>query len=122
PATSVAARYPVTGVNTLQSLALDPLVANCTGNSCPSLPLPTRKTANFWLGDSVSGSFYKLNFVTGTPITFTGACPTGCGIQSLFIYGGEGANQPGLASLVLNGSQSTGDSFTATATVLQNTI
>jgi hypothetical protein len=122
PATSVAARYPVTGVNTLQSLALDPLVANCTGNSCPSLPLPTRKTANFWLGDSVSGSFYKLNFATGTPITFTGACPTGCGIQSLVIYGGEGANQPGLASLVLNGSLSTGDSFTATANVLQNTI
>jgi hypothetical protein len=121
PATSVVARYPVAGVSTLQSLALDPLVANCTGNSCSGLPLPTRKTANFWLGDSVRGSFYKLDFATGTPITFTGACPTGCGIQSLVVYGGEGANQAGLASLVLNGSLAT-PLFTATANFLQNTI
>jgi hypothetical protein len=122
PATSVAARYPVTGVSTLQSLALDPLVANCTGNSCSGLPLPTRKTANFWLGDSVSGSFYKLDFATGTPITFTGACPTGCGIQSMVVYGGEGANQPGLASLVSGLTLSSGNLFTASAQFLQNTI
>jgi hypothetical protein len=122
PATSVAARYPVTGVSTLQSLALDPLVANCTGNSCSGLPLPTRKTANFWLGDSVSGSFYKLDFATGTPITLTGACPTGCGIQSMVVYGGEGANQPGLASLVSGLTLSSGNLFTASAQFLQNTI
>jgi len=126
PATSVVARYPVTGVSTLQPLALDPLVANCLGSSCFGTPtsttLPARTTANFWLGDSVRGTFYKLDFATGTPITFTGACPTGCGIQSLVVYGGEGANQPGLASLVLNGSLNSGDAFTATAQFLQNTI
>jgi len=122
PATSVVARYPVTGLNTLQSLALDPLVANCTGNSCSGLPLPTRKTANFWLGDSVSGSFYKLDFATGAPITLTGACPTGCGIQSLVVYGGEGANQPGLASLVSASTLNAGNSFTAGAQFLQNSI
>ena len=122
PATSVVARYPVAGVNTLQSLALDPLVANCTSNNnCSALPLPARKIANFWLGDSGSGSFYKLNFATGTPSLFTGGCPTGCGIQSLVIYGGEGANQPGLASLVSSGTLSS-PSFTATAQFLQNTI
>ncbi|TMC46442.1 MAG: hypothetical protein E6J20_21070, partial [Chloroflexi bacterium] len=113
PATSVVVRYPVTGVSTLQSLALDPLVANCIGNICSGLPLPIRKTANFWLGDSVSGSFYKLDFATGAPSTFTGGCPTGCGIQSLVVYGGEGANQPGLASLVSNFTLNSGSLFTA---------
>ena len=62
-----------------------------------------------------------MDFATGTPITFTGGCPTGCGIQSLVVYGGEGANQPGLASLVLSGSLSS-PLFTATAQFLQNTI
>jgi hypothetical protein len=122
PLTSVVARYPVTSVDTLQSLALDPLVANCTGNSCSSLPLPTRKTANFWMGDSVSGTFYKLDFATGAPITFTGGCATGCGIQSLVVYGGEGANQPGLASLVSNLTLNGGNFFTASAQFEQNSI
>jgi hypothetical protein len=126
PATSVVARYPVTGVSTLQPLALDPLVSNCLGNSCfgtpTSVTLPARTTANFWLGDSVRGNFYKLDFATGTPIPFTGACPTGCGIQSLVVYGGEGANQPGLASLVAASTLNTGDLFTATAQFQQNSI
>ncbi|MHB8216546.1 MAG: hypothetical protein ACYDDS_10750 [Candidatus Sulfotelmatobacter sp.] len=122
PLTSVVARYPVTGVDTLQSLALDPLVASCTGNSCSTLPLPTRKTANFWLGDSASGTFYKLNFASGTPITLTPGCPSGCGIQSLVVYGAEGANQPGLASLVSNLTLNTGNSFTASAQFEQNSI
>jgi hypothetical protein len=122
PATSIIARYPVNGKTTLQSLALDPLVANCMGNICPGLPLPTRKTANFWLGDSGSDSFYKLDFATGNPITLTGGCPTPCGIQSLVVYGGEGANQPGLASLVSGLTLNSANLFTTSAQFLQNTI
>jgi hypothetical protein len=84
--------------------------------------LPARTTANFWLGDSVRGTFYKLDFATGTPILFTGACPTGCGIQSLVVYGGEGANQPGLASLVSASTLNSGNLFTASARFQQNSI
>jgi hypothetical protein len=127
PATSVAARYPVTGVmNTLQSLALDPLVADCTGSAgtaCANrIPSGTnRKVGNFWLGDSGSGTFYKLDFKTGTPITLTPGC-TSCGIQSILVYGGEGSNQPGLASLVSASTLNSGNLFTARAQFLHNTI
>jgi hypothetical protein len=133
PMPSVLARYPVANVTTLQSLALDPLVANCTLNGCPTLPLPARKVTNtnppvaasFWLGDFGSPTIYRQNFAGGTPTSF----PAGAGasqVQSLVVYGGEGANQPGLASLVLNGSLNLCSlpcsPFTATAQFLQNTI
>jgi hypothetical protein len=128
PMPSVLARYPVAGVATLQSLALDPLVANCTGNGCPTLPLPSRKVTNsnplvaasFWLGDFGSGNIYRQSFAGGSPTLFS--ADTGAGrVQSLIVYGGEGANQAGLASLVLNGSLAT-PLFTASAQFLQNTI
>jgi hypothetical protein len=63
-----------------------------------------------------------LDFATGTPITFTGGCPTGCGIQSILVYGGEGSNQPGLASLVSASTLNSGNLFTASAQFLENTI
>jgi hypothetical protein len=129
PATSVVARYPVPSVSTLQSLALDPLVADCTGSSgtaCANgIPSGTnRKVGNFWLGDSGSMSFYKLDLAKGTPILFSPGCPPSpaiCGIQSIVVYGGEGANQPGLASLVSSGTLSS-PLFTASAQFLQNSI
>jgi hypothetical protein len=131
---SVLARYPVTGVTGLQALALDPLVSNCTGSSgtaCSTVAPPARQvtnsniptvTASFWVGDSGSGTIYRQKFAGGSPTTFPGTCPTGCGIQSLVIYGGEGANQPGLASLVLNGTLNSSDLFTKSANFFQNTI
>lgn len=78
PDTSVVARYPVTGVTTLQSLALDPLVANCTSitgtEDCSSI-VPPPTISNFWLGDNGSPNFYKLDFATGTPTEFSANAP-----------------------------------------------
>ncbi|PYX68565.1 MAG: hypothetical protein DMG72_22830, partial [Acidobacteria bacterium] len=65
-----------------------------------SLPLP--KVSNFWLADSGSGTFFGLDFETGTPTTFSTTVPscTLCtGIQSIGIYGAEDAAQPGLTQL-----------------------
>jgi len=126
---AVVARYPIGSQSELQALALDPLVANCTANACSSPTLPNRKLSNFWLADSVSGNIFKVNFANGTFNTYdtntAPFCPSGVcgvGIHSILIYGGEGANQPGLASLVLNGNLNSGNLFTKTANFLQNTI
>ena len=131
--TSVVARYPIGSQTGLQALALDPLVADCTANACSSLTFPNnRKLANFWLADSGSGNVFKVKFADGTFNTYdTNAatyCPSGgCGVglNSIVIYGGEGANQPGLASLVLSSPSNDlqlANQFTATATILNNTI
>ena len=128
---SVVARYPIGSQTGLQALALDPLVADCT-STCSSLPLPDRKLANFWLADSGSGNIFQVKFADGNFNTYdtnaaTGCPVGGCGVDlhSIVIYGGEGGNQPGLASLVLssptNDLQSS-NSFTAKATILNNTI
>jgi len=104
--TSVVARYPVTGKSTLQALTLDPFVTDCTGNSCASSYAPAPKISNFWVGDNGSSSFYKLDFATGNPTTYDAndpncsGCATAVHIQGIGIYGGEGANQPGLAKLL----------------------
>lgn len=137
---SVLARYPApAGVTGLKALALDPLVANCTGGAplgtacagaVPAARLVTNSNPpaapSFWMGDSSgTGTIYRQNFAGGAPTTFSGTCPSGCVIQSLVVYGGESANQPGLASLVLAGSLSSSSlpaPFTATATILGNTI
>ena len=98
-------------------------------NACSSLTLPNRKLANFWLADSVSGNIFKVKFADGTFNTYdtntAPFCPSGgcgVGIHSILIYGGEGANQPGLASLVLNGNLNSVNLFTSSATIVQNTI
>jgi hypothetical protein len=125
---TVIARYR-TGQTGLQALALDPLVADCTG-SCSSLPLPTRTLANFWLASSGFGNIFKMSFAntTGPSDSYdtnsalgcpNGAC--GVGIRSMNIYGGEAAAQPGLASLLVGGSL-VSPNFTATQTILGNTI
>jgi len=126
PDTSVVARYPVTGINTIQALALDPLVANCTGNNCASIvPKPTIN--NFWLGDFGSANFYKLDFATGangtpTPLNANANCSShsGCNssfasIQGLDIYGAEGANQADLTKLSAT-SLTSANNFTAEVT------
>jgi hypothetical protein len=113
--TSVVARYPVTGKSTLKALTLDPFVTDCTGNggtACFSGYTPAPKISNFWLGDNGSSNFYKLDFTTGgngTPAaldanfgpTVCPTCSTVSSIQGIGIYGAEGANQPGLAKLLL---------------------
>jgi len=136
PDTSVIARYPV-GVTTLQSLALDPLIVDCTaGCNYPLPPLqvssvitspgstnPTfLSSPGFWLGDKQYPNFYKLDFATGTPTQFsangpinTGGTPCSTcepegGIQGLGIYASEGANQPGLAKLLPPSNNLTGNS------------
>jgi hypothetical protein len=136
PDTTVIARYPV-GVTTLQSLALDPLIVDCTaGCNYPLPPLqvssvitspgstnPTSLSSpGFWLGDKQYPNFYKLDFATGTPTQFsangpinTGGTPCSTcepegGIQGLGIYASEGANQPGLAKLLPPSNNLTGNS------------
>jgi len=98
--TSVAARYPVTGQTSLQALALDPLVRDCTTAGSCSSSLPARKVNNFWLADSVGSTmdnFFRLDFATGTSTQFSTTPPcASCGIQSIGIYGAEDAAQPGL--------------------------
>jgi hypothetical protein len=123
PALAVVARYPVNGTTTLQSLALDPLIVDCT-SGC-TYPLPALKTSNFWLGDSQSANFYTLDFATGTSSSFSAngpidthgtACPTCAtitGIQGFGIYGSEGANQAGLAKLLFNNSNTAPNNETA---------
>lgn len=106
PATSVLARYVVPNKSTLQALALDPFVTDCTGNGCAVNYAAARLVGNFWLGDSVSASLYKFSFASGGPTPFnTNLACTGCSgvtsIQSIGIYGGESANQPGLAKLLI---------------------
>src|SRR5579864_2805170 len=126
PVTSVLARYPVTGATpTLQSLALDPLIADCTPtspNSPCGYPLPPLQTSNFWLGDHDSGKIYKLDFAKGTPSPFdldaarSAACGNNCSqifVRGLGIYGSEGANQPGLAKILASTSNSSLNSETA---------
>jgi len=101
----VAARYAVTGFNNLRALALDPLVADCTGRNCAtSAPLPM--VSKFWLGDFGSGHFLVVNFnSTGafTPYDANQVCPSPpcsiTSIESVVIYGGEGSNQPDLTKL-----------------------
>jgi hypothetical protein len=152
PDTSVVARYPVTSVTTLQSAALDPLVSNCLNNVCttktsPSpYPLPTinnlntnfsTEPAGFWLGDSASPTFYRLNFATGTYATYDAsnvACPSPLptestcspvpfttGIQSLVPYGSEGSNQPDLAELFTGNFGTTTTTDAVTVQYLGNT-
>src|SRR5207249_7371140 len=83
-----------------------------------SLPLP--KVSNFWLADSGSGTFFGLDFETGTPTTFSTTVPscTLCtGIQSIGIYGAEDAAQPGLTQLPsVNLSTGSSSNITNTAT------
>lgn len=126
---SVLATYRVQAGDTLQALALDPLVSNCQANACTTLAsIPARKLANFWLADTGSGNIFKVAFADGTHQTYDtnlgAGCPNGgCGssIHSIVIYGGESAAQPGLASLLLGGSLQS-PNFTATQTILANTI
>jgi len=136
PAVAVVARYPVNGTTTLQSLALDPLIVDCrSGCNYPLPPLrissvlsspPTGLNApGFWLADSQSANFYKLDFATGTALSFSAngpidtsatpcsTCATITGIQGLGIYGSEGANQPGLAKLLFNNSNTAPNNETA---------
>ncbi len=126
---AVIARYRVQAGDTLQALALDPLVSDCQANACTTLAsIPARKLANFWLADTGSGNVFKVAFADGTHQNYdTDAavnCPgghCGSGIHSIVIYGGESAAQPGLASLLLGGSLQS-PNFTATQTILDNTI
>lgn len=100
PPTAIVARYPVTGQPpTLQALALNPLIRDCR-STCNSITFPT--TSSFWIADSASGNFFKLNFATGVATNYSTPLPTcaGCtGIQGIGIYGAEGAAQPDLAQL-----------------------
>jgi hypothetical protein len=102
-----------TTLSTLGALALDPLVTDCTGSggfACEFSITTVPTVSNFWLGDSASPNFYKLDFATGTPKAFsanvmtnppcTNPCSMVTGIQGIGIYGGEGANQPDLALLL----------------------
>ena len=119
---SVVARYPVTGTTTLQSLTLNPLIRDCTVSNCSStLSSPT--TSNFWLADSQSTNFYKLDFASGTPTAYNanipcGTCTAVTGIQGIGIYGGEGSNQPDLTKLASTSLSS--PSYTAVTTFPPN--
>jgi hypothetical protein len=120
---AIVARYPAGTGTSLQALTLNPLVTDCTGGNpagtaCNSGYTPAPKVSNFWLGDgaSNSGLFFSVDFAMGTPTQYNAntACPPGptpCvdGIESLAIYGGEGANQAGLASLFLGSVTPTGN-------------
>jgi hypothetical protein len=96
-ASSVVARYPVSNTTTLTSLALDPLIVDCTAgcNSYPTPPLPpplqitsvitspgsTHTTSltspGFWMGDKQFPNVWKLDFATGTPTEFSANGPEG---------------------------------------------
>ncbi len=117
PLTSVVARYPV-NTPTLKSVALDPLITDCTGNNCLStVPPPT--ASNFWLGDSQYSNVYKLDFATGTPLQYpaNGNCTSPCvpqgGVQGIGIYGGEGSNQPDLTKVLSSAVNGTANNQTA---------
>jgi hypothetical protein len=105
--TSVLARYRVTGQTSLQALSLDPLLSSqtCSGNPLICTTVSPRSVSNFWMADSSSGNFFRLDFATGQNVfaygTSVPSC-TGCnGIQSIGVYGGEDAAQPGLTQLSL---------------------
>lgn len=96
---AVIARYPVINpgtsqpVSTLQALSLDPLLAT---------PTSSRQVSNFWVADSISGNFFRLDFATGSPQLFSTTVPTctGCnGIQGIGVYGAEDSAQPALVDL-----------------------
>jgi hypothetical protein len=133
PDSSVIARYPIAGVTTLESTALDPLVSNCQNNVCTTTvspspyPLPTIK--NFWLGDSASPTFYRLDFATGTYTSSTydanqscSGCKVVSGIESLVPYGSEGSNQPDLAELFSGSLGTTAATDAETVEFLGNTL
>jgi len=114
---SLVARYPVTGVSTIQSLALDPLVIDCTTGCTTLMPPGAPMISNFWLGDNGSFNIYKLDFATGangspTAINANGNESTVCSatctsfnsVQGLDVYGAEGSNQPDLTKLFTTGS------------------
>lgn len=102
---AIVAKYPVQG--SLQALTLDPLARSCVntdgtpGSNCAT----TATIKNFWVADSASDAFYKVDFQAGGVTTFHAndlnctSCATVSGIQGLGIYGGEGANQPQLNQL-----------------------
>ena len=134
PSPAVIARYQFPGQDGLQSLALDPLVSNCTGGNPPGTACsinapPARMVTNsdqtvspsFWIGDTGSGTIWRQDFAGGTPVSFD-AATGGSGVQSVVVYGGESANQPGLASLVVNQPLNSGNSFTESGSFFQNTI
>jgi hypothetical protein len=107
--TSVVARYPVSGTTTLQALTLDPFVTDCTGSAgtaCASSYTSAPTIKKFWMADHGSSSFYSLDFLNGTPTGYSANdpscsdCVNVTSVQGIGIYGGEGANQPGLASLL----------------------
>ena len=114
---SLVARYPVTGVSTIQSLALDPLVIDCTTGCTTLMPPGAPMISNFWLGDNGSFNIYKLDFATGangspTAINANGNESTVCSatctsfnsVHGLDVYGAEGSNQPDLTKLFTTGS------------------
>ena len=119
PNPPVLARYPVTNNTTIQSLALDPIITDCTGSNCSStVPSPT--TSNFWLGDKQYSSVFKVDFATGNPIQYpangnncTSPCVPQGPVQGIAIYGGEGSNQPGLTKVLSSVANGTGNNQTA---------
>ena len=118
----IRVRYTLSqSVSTLQALALDPFIADCTSIGCStSGSIPSATVANFWVGDKASSKFYSFDFATGAPTPYDASqtCPTqaipptatlpSCnsgqissvnGVQSIAIYGARGAAQPVLAKL-----------------------
>ncbi|HYB76753.1 MAG TPA: IPT/TIG domain-containing protein [Candidatus Bathyarchaeia archaeon] len=142
PDSSVIARYPVAGVSTLESAALDPLVSNCLNNVCTTTPYPvptidnvylysnfSLPAAGFWLGDSNSPTFYRLDFATGYYGNSTyeanqscNGCNTNVKIESLAVYGSEGSNQPDLAELFSGSLGTTAATDAETVVFLGNTL
>lgn len=108
----VIATYPVSTVNSLQAVALDPLIVDCSGaGSCTSSAaypatgsIPPAMAGNFWLADAATSNFYQVSLGTGqvsNPFNANGnnitqvcsSCPQFNSIQSIGVYAGEGANQ-----------------------------
>jgi hypothetical protein len=102
---NLVARYPISSVTTLQALALDPMVTDCTGTNCSAAPPPPpfAQVNNLWLGDFNSANFYEVNLGTGSssgPFNANAnisqvcpACPQFNSIEGLGIYVGKDANQ-----------------------------
>lgn len=97
---AVVARYPVSNVTTLQAVAVDPFVTDCstTGSCTSSSPVPPPMASNLWVGDSATANIYKIDFATGTPVSYSANllcnnCAPVAGVQGIGIYAGEGANQ-----------------------------